>query len=413
MQEMNDDHLKIVIVGHVDHGKSTLIGRLLMDAGSLPREKVDEIERMSRELGRPVELAFLMDHLQEERDGGLTIDTAQAFFRTAARGYVVIDAPGHQEFIKNMVTGAAQAEAALLVIDAEDGVREQTRRHACFLAMLGLTQLAVLVNKMDKVAFSADRFAELASTGLAFLDPLGLKPMHVIPVSARDGDNVASRSPRLAWYKGVTVLEALDSFRVPPRPSDKPMRFPVQDVYPFGNGRVLVGRVESGTLRTGREIVFLPAGIESRVKSIEKFLVPTPTEAAAGESVGITVEDSPSIGRGQVACERTSLPAVADTLRADLFWMSPQPLSLGEKLTVRQATQETFAEVVEISRRMDSSSLEVIAETSNQLCSGEIAQVTLRTDRPMVTERFLDVPELGRFVLARGPDIVAGGIVPA
>jgi bifunctional enzyme CysN/CysC len=187
----------------------------------------------------------------------------------------------------------------------------------------------------------------------------------------------------------------------------------VQDVYPFGNGRVLVGRVESGTLRTGREIVFLPAGIESRVKSIEKFLVPTPTEAAAGESVGITVEDSPSIGRGQVACERTSLPAVADTLRADLFWMSPQPLSLGEKLTVRQATQETFAEVVEISRRMDSSSLEVIAETSNQLCSGEIAQVTLRTDRPMVTERFLDVPELGRFVLARGPDIVAGGIVPA
>jgi sulfate adenylyltransferase large subunit len=410
---MEMESLGFVIVGHVDHGKSTLIGRLLCDTQSLPREKLEEVERMSKELGRPVELAFVMDHLQEERDQGLTIDTAQAFFRTDKRGYVIIDAPGHKEFIKNMITGASQAQAALLIIDAEHGLREQTRRHACLLAMLGLTQLTVLINKMDKVSYARDRFDELASGILAFLDALRLKPLHVIPISARDGDNVASRSVRMPWYGGVTVLEALDSFKVPPRPPDKPMRFPVQDVYRLGDRCVLVGRVESGTIRTAQEIVFLPSGRETRVKSIEKFLVPAPGEAAAGESIGITIEDALVIERGEVACEKTSRPTVADTLRAEVFWMSPVRLTLGERLVIRQATQEAPANVVEITRRMDSSSLEVIAQHSEELRASEIAEVTIRTERPIVTEPFYDVPELGRFVLVRGHDIVAGGIVPS
>jgi len=407
------DHLQLVIVGHVDHGKSTLIGRLLYDTNSLTREKVEEIERTSKELGRPVELAFAMDHLQEERDQGLTIDTAQAFFRTGARSYVIIDAPGHKEFVKNMITGASQAQAALLVIDAEEGVREQTRRHACLLAMLGLTKLTVLINKMDKVSYAKDRFDELSSGILVFLDSLGLAPMHVIPICARDGDNVAGRSARMPWYGGVTVLDALDCFKVPPSACEKPMRFPVQDVYRLGDRRVLVGRVESGTIRTGQEIVFLPAGSESRVKSIEKFLAPGSREATAGESIGITIEDPLFIERGQVACEKASRPTVSDTLRAEVFWMSPARLTLGERLVIRQATQETPADVLEIARRMDSSSLEVIAGSSEELEDSEIAEVTIRTERPIVTECFYDVPELGRFVLVRGHDIVAGGIVPS
>jgi len=408
---MDRETLNFVIVGHVDHGKSTLIGRLLYDTGSLPREKIEEMKRISRELGREMEFAFVMDHLQEERVQGITIDTAQTFFRTPTREYVIIDAPGHKEFIKNMVTGASQAEAALLIVDAEEGVREQTRRHAYLLSMLGLEQVAVVINKMDLVSYDEGRFREVARDVGEFLDAIGIRPMHVVPISAREGDNVAGRSNRMPWYDGPTVLEALGSFRVLPRPAEKPLRLPIQDVYKVDEKRMLVGRVESGRIRRGQRISVLPSGGESTVRSIEKFMSPALSEACAGESIGITLEDPLFVERGEVACEVDSQPRVTGRIDANVFWMHPVQMTVGEALTLRLATQEVSATVTEIARRIDSSTLEVIAENADTLENNEIAELTIRTKAPVATETFYEVPELGRFVLMRGHDIVAGGII--
>jgi len=409
---MEKTNLNFVIVGHVDHGKSTLIGRLLYDTQSLPTEKMQEVERMSKELGREVEFAFVMDHLQEERDQGITIDTAQTFFHTDRRDYVIIDAPGHKEFIKNMITGASQAQAALLIVDAAEGVREQTRRHAYLLGMLGLGQITVLVNKMDKVAYAQARFDQVVAELTAFLAALGLSAMHVVPISAKDGDNVATRSERMSWYEGPTVLEALDCFVIPPGAADGPMRLPVQDVMKVEDRRVLLGRVESGVLHAGSKVVFLPSGSESTVTGISQFMKAPLEKAEAGESVGITLADPLFIERGQLACPIEVPARVRETIEANVFWMSRMPLTLAETLRIKLATQEVPAEVTRIAKRIDSSSLEVIAEDSDKLENNEIATVTIRTKGSIAFESFYDVPELGRLVLVRGHDIVAGGIVP-
>jgi len=408
---MDRETLNFVIVGHVDHGKSTLIGRLLFDTGSLPPERMEEARRISRELGRPLEFAFLMDHLREEREQGITIDTAQTFFHTDRRDYVIIDAPGHKEFIKNMVTGASQAQAALLIVDAAEGPREQTRRHAYLVSLLGLEQVAVVVNKMDLVDYDRGRFEEVSAEVEEFLGAVGLAARAVVPASAREGDNVASRSARTAWYEGPTVLEVLEGFRVPVRPEQKPLRLPVQDVYEVEGRPVLVGRVESGTLRRGQEVVFLPGGLRGVVRSIEKFLAPPPEEARAGESIGITLEEPLPVGRGEVACGVDSPPGLASEVEARLFWMHPEPLRVEEPLTLRLATQEVPARVRRIARRIDSATLEVIAEEASELADNELAELTIETERPVLSEAFYQVPELGRFVLVRGNDIVAGGII--
>ena len=408
---MEKENLKFVIVGHVDHGKSTLIGRLFYDTDSLPAEKIEEIERISRELGRDIEFAFVMDHLQEERDQGITIDTAQTFFHTDKRDYVIIDAPGHKEFIKNMVTGASQAEAAVLIVDAEEGVREQTRRHAYLVGMLGLKQVAVVINKMDKVQFARQRFDEVTAETVKFLESIEIRPIHIVPISAKAGDNVAAKSTHMDWYSGATVLEALDDFAVSVRPVDKPMRLPIQDVYKIGDKRMLVGRVESGTIHKGQGVVFLPAGSESKVQSIEEFMKPPLKSASAGESIGITLDDSLFIERGQTACPLDSVPQMTHTFRANLFWMSRQPMRDDENLLIKCATQTIAVTSWDIQRKIDSSSLEIIEENATELKNNEIAELTVQTRSPIVLERFCDVPELGRFVVVRGHDIVAGGII--
>ena len=411
---MHKETLKFVIVGHVDHGKSTLIGRLFFDTNSLPAEKLAEIEKISKDLGRDIEFAFLMDHLQEERDQGITIDTAQAFFHSDKRDYVIIDAPGHVEFTKNMITGASQGETAILIVDAAEGVREQTRRHAYLLSMLGLKQVAVVINKMDmdSVKYSQQRFEQVVAELLEFCEPLGIKPMHIVPISAKDGDNIAKKSTHMDWYSGATVLEVLDDFAVPNKPLDKPMRFPIQDVYKVDDKRILVGRVESGTIRKGQDVVFLPSGSHSKVESIEQFMKPPLESASAGESIGITLEDSLFVERGQIAYPADDSPTqIADTFKASLFWMSRKPMAVDEKLLIKCATQEVSIKACKIHRRINSSSLEVIEEEATELKNNEIAELTFTTKTPIVVESFYEFPELGRFVAVRGHDIVAGGII--
>src|SRR5690348_9206705 len=252
--------VRIVIVGHVDHGKSTLVGRLLHETGSLPEGRLEMLKAVSARRGMPFEWSFLLDALQTERDQGITIDTTQIRFRTNSRDIVLIDAPGHAEFLRNMITGASQADGAVLIIDAREGVRDQTRRHGYLLHLLGVKQVAVVVNKMDRVEFSAARFQEISDEITAHLSSLGVTPTAVIPISARDGDGVAARTPRIAWYDGPTVVEALDTL-TPARPLDQlPLRLPLQAIYKFDDRRILAGRIESGSLTSGDEIVIMPAG---------------------------------------------------------------------------------------------------------------------------------------------------------
>ncbi|MEW6170794.1 MAG: GTP-binding protein, partial [Candidatus Omnitrophota bacterium] len=225
---MNSSTLKFVIVGHVDHGKSTLIGRLLFDTDSLPPDKVEEMKQVSKEMGRGPEFAFIMDNLKEEREQGITIDTAQIFFRTPKRRYVIVDAPGHVEFVRNMMTGASQAEAGFLIVDVKEGSQEQTKRHAYILSMLGLKQVVVLLNKMDLVSYSSEKFWQVKSEVQNFLDTINIKPKAYIPISASKGDNIANKSNNMAWYNGPTILEILDSLEDKLSTEKEPLVFPVQ-----------------------------------------------------------------------------------------------------------------------------------------------------------------------------------------
>lgn len=405
---MEKEKLKFVIVGHVDHGKSTLIGRLLYDTNSLSESKVEEIKQLCESLGKDIEFGYVMDHLEEERDQGITIDTAQTFFNTEKRDYVIIDAPGHVEFLKNMISGASQAEAAILIVDADEGIKEQTKRHAYILGMLGLSQTIVVINKMDLVDNSQNRFAEVKKDLLEFLSGINIKPSYVIPISAKQGDFIAKKSSNMNWYDGPTVLEALGEFKIKENANDKPLRFMIQDVYNFDK-RIIAGRVESGIIRKGDEITVLPSGETTRVKSVEEFLKEV-TEAEAGKSIGITTEDKLFIDRGDVIVHGSDKPVVTDRIKANLFWMDKIPYKSGTSVWFRCGTQEVPCEIEKINRVIDSSTLELIAEDASEINNREVADVIIKTNKPVVVENFNKIEELGRFVLGKD-DTIAGGII--
>lgn len=407
---MSEKKLKIVIVGHVDHGKSTLIGRLFYDTDSISPDKMEELRRTCDSMGRKMEFAFLLDHLQEEREQGITIDTTQAFFKTDKREYVIIDAPGHKEFVKNMITGASQAEAAVLIVDVNEGVREQTKRHAYILGMLGINQVAVVINKMDLVNYSEDKFNEVKTSLLSFLNELNIKPSFIIPISATAGHNIAKKHIDMEWYSGMTMLEVLDTFTNHDLPIEKSLIFPVQDVYKAGDKRILVGRMENGKIRKGQDVLFLPSRKESRINSVEMFLEER-NEAEAGESIGVTLNDPLFIERGEIICEKEQQPSVVDRFRANIFWLSRVPFDINEKITIRCATQEVSCNIEKIENRTDSSSLEIIEENATKLLPTEVGTVIIKTKSPMVVDNFNNTKELGRFVILRNNDTVAGGIV--
>ncbi len=402
--------LNFVIVGHVDHGKSTLIGRLLYDTESLPADKIEEIKKASEGLGRDTEFAYLLDHLEEERKQGITIDTTQVFFNTDKRRYVIIDAPGHVEFVKNMITGASQAEAAVLIVDVEEGVKEQTRRHSYMLSLLGLHQVIVVLNKMDLVGFSQDRFNSVKKEVTDWLVSINVAPEVYIPISAIKGENITKKSDKMPWYAGPTFLDSLDTLKNKVSPEDKSLLFPIQDVYKVGDKRINVGRVEAGTITTGADVKILPTGQTTKVKSIEKFLEDT-QEAVASECIGITTEDSVFLDRGNIICTPGSEPHLTDRVKANIFWMSKRPFTKDQKLTFRCATQETTCKIDKIARKIDSSTLEVIGEDANDICNLEVAEVIIKTKKPVAIKDFNDVQEMGRFVLVRDENTCAGGII--
>jgi len=401
--------LPIVIVGHVDHGKSTLIGRLLFETGSLPADKYSEIQRSSAMLGKRVEFAFVMDCLEEERSRGITIDTTQTFFRTSKRRYVIIDAPGHKEFLKNMITGTSQAEAALLIIDSFEGIQDQTKRHAYLLGMLGLKQISVLLNKIDLVDYSERKFLELKAEIKDFLERLNVHPTSIVPISAIQGDNVAKPSGKTPWFDGPTVLQALDTFH-PLEMEEKPFRFPIQDRYTVDGEKILVGRIESGHLIRGQTLFLLPGKNKVVVKSIEEFLNPNVMAAGCEESIGISLEGKHRTRRGQVlAGDRSS--TVSDRIRANIFWMEQGVHHNGETLLFRCVTQEIPCRIEKIYKKFDPASMTLTEDDALSIQNGEVADVLIRLDRKAVVDPFNDIPEMGRFVLEKEGRPVAGGII--
>jgi len=404
------ESVNIVIVGHVDHGKSTLVGRLLYETHCLPEGKYDAVAQVCEETGKPFELAFLLDALEEERDQGITIDTAQAHFSTARRDYVLIDAPGHKEFLKNMITGAASAEAAILLIDAAEGVQEQSRRHGYLLHLLGITQVTVVINKMDLVGYARDTYEAVRDAYLAFLGQLGVHPAWVIPISARDGDNVTAQSERMPWYVGPTIMGALDTFTARPPREDQPLRFVVQDVYKFDSRRIVAGRVESGTLAAGDAILFSPSGHRGVVKTIERWSSPTTGPAVAGDAIGITLTEQLFVERGEIISHAARAPYVSTELLANLFWLGNRHLVTGRSYLLKLATQERPCLVTSINGVVDTASLNTLAQ-QHEVAKNEVASISLTLKKPAAFDAFHDIVETGRFVLVDEYDVAGGGII--
>ena len=407
------EQLKIVIVGHVDHGKSTFVGRLFHDTGSLPEGKLEQLQKIAERRGVPFEWANLMDALQSERDQNITIDTAQIWFQTKKRQYVIIDAPGHKEFLKNMITGAASAEAALLLIDAHEGVQEQSRRHGYLLNLLGIRQIAVLVNKMDLEEYAEARFHQLEAEFRAFLKTVGVEPTFFIPMAAKHGDNIASPSLKMPWWKGQTVLSALDDFRLADPPTRQPLRLPIQDIYRFDERRILAGRIESGTLKVGDRLLFTPGTKTSTVKTIERWNAPLAQRAEAGESIGITLTEQIYVRRGEVAALETDAPYELSRFKARLFWLGRAPFSMGKTCKLKLATQEVECEIDSIERVIDSSTLETISRAEVFVGRNEVAELTLRTKRPVAFDVHAEIIATGRFVIVDGFEVAGGGIIAA
>jgi len=404
--------VSVVFVGHVDHGKSTLIGRILTETDSLPEGKIEGLRKACAGQNRPFEYAFVLDALSEEQEQNITIDTTQIQFRSARRDYVIIDAPGHQEFLKNMITGAANADAAVMLIAADEGVREQSRRHGQLLSLLGLREVIVAVNKMDLAAFSEDRFHQIEREYAAFLRGLGVTARAFIPISASSGENVTTAGgSAMPWFGGPNLMEALDQLDVARSASELPLRFPIQDVYRKDKRRIFAGRVESGTIRVGDQLVFSPHNKTARVATIERWAASNRESASVGDSIGITLSDHIFIERGHIASHELDAPVESNRVRAKVFWIGREPLAKGERYRLKLVTQDVECQVVSVGNVIDVATLDSAPTERSELRTNEVGEVTLQTRAPLVFDNHNCIPSLGRFVLARGDHLAGGGIV--
>lgn len=406
-----NQQMGVVIVGHIDHGKSTVIGRLLHDTDSLEVGKIEDIKATCEKRNVPFEWSFVLDAFQAERDQAITIDTTQIFFSTAARNYVIIDAPGHREFLKNMISGAAQADAAVLVVDASEGIQEQTKRHAYMLHLLGMKQVCVVVNKMDKIKYDEAGFNKVVKETIDYLKTLDLTPEEIIPIAAREGDMMAIRGNNMPWYKGKTLIEALDGFAVSSPSVDLPLRFPVQDVYRFEEERILVGRIESGTIKKGDSILFSPTNEKATVTSIENWPNKTSKDqASAGESIGITLDDRIFVERGHIGSHDQNMPMLSNVFKANIFWLSNNPLKIGNTYKVRYGTVEASVTVQSIDMMVDTGTLEK-HEDASEVKRNDVAEITLRARDMLPLDAHDQNDKLGRVVMYEGYDVVGGGLI--
>jgi bifunctional enzyme CysN/CysC len=403
----NEQATRIVIVGHVDHGKSTLIGRLLHDTGNLPEGRMDAALASSAARGLKIEWSFLLDSLQAERDQGVTIDSTRLPFVLDGRPFVIVDAPGHRQFLRNMVTGAAGAAAAVLVVDVAEGAQEQTRRHALLLRLIGVRHVIVLLNKADLLGFDVERVGSATRAITALLEQMELTPVAVIPASARHGDNITVRSTQTPWYRGPTLTEALSV--VPPLASraERPVRLPVQDVYRFDDKRIVVGRLEGGRLSVGDTLVIGSQGAVAKVASLEFWPGPGPSSVRAGESVALTLKPDVVVERGDLLHVASHPPLRAARLRARLFWLRQEPLRVGESFRLRLATAEHAVTVAAITSvvRID----DLTDQPADHVPPEGFAEVVLAAGESILFDAFEPGSLGGRGVLVDSHQRIVGG----
>ncbi|QVK20630.1 GTP-binding protein [Mycoplasmatota bacterium] len=409
----NEENMSIVIVGHVDHGKSTVIGRLLHDTNSLPEGKLDQVKETCKRNSKPFEYAFLLDALKDEQAQGITIDAARVFFNSDKRKYIIMDAPGHIEFLKNMVTGAARAEAALLVIDAQEGVMENSRRHGYLLSMLGIKQIVVIVNKMDLIDYDKEKYDIIVEEYEEFLSEIGVTASKFIPVSGFYGDNVASHSDNMSWYTDDNVLEALDNFENKSI-EESAFRMPVQDVYKFtANGddrRIVAGTIDSGQISIKDEIIFYPSRKKSRVNSIEYFNGDVRQSAYIGQAAGFTLEEQIYISRGEVACNIKELkPEISTRFKAKIFWLGEDDLVENYEYIIKIGTKKVTCKIEKIVSVLDASNLN--NKIANRVKRHEVADIIIKTDKEVAFDLSENVSSTSRFVLIDNYEISGGGII--
>lgn len=406
-----NEKMKIVFTGHVDHGKSTLIGRLLYNTKSIPEDKIKDMQYLSNG-EQKIDFAFLMDHFEEERKQGITIDTAQIFFKTDKREYVIIDAPGHVEFIVNMITGASQADVAVLIVDASEGIREQTKRHAYLLSMLGIKQIILVVNKMDLVQYKRNLFDDIVLDLKSFLNKINIKDIVAVPISAVEGENVTERSKKMNWYQDLPLIEILDNLEITSEADAQNSLFTVQDIYniDYGNEkqRLIIGRVENGEFLSGQKVYALPSGESTYIKSIEQYNYKC-DKASSGECVGLTIRDPLFVERGNVLLELSKDAIVATRVEALVFWMSNDIGKIGEKINIKCSTQEQSCYIKQIKNKIDSATLKIINEDDFYINKLEISEVEICVKKPIVISTTIKV--LSRFVLTKNDVIIASGII--
>jgi bifunctional enzyme CysN/CysC len=407
----------VVIVGHVDHGKSTVVGRLLADTGALPQGKLDSVRNECLRTGKPFEYAFLLDALSDEQDQGITIDTARCFFKSAKRDYIIIDAPGHIEFLKNMISGAARAEAAVLVIDAKEGVRENSRRHGYILSMLGIREVVVCVNKMDLVGYDEKVFRGIESEYRGFLEGIGaVRPRQFLPVAAVAGENLAGRGKEMPWYDGPTLLELLDGLSKEPPRTDRPLRMPLQAVYKFtkhgDDRRIFAGRIEAGKVAVGDKVVFSPSNKISTIRSIEGFNTEARSNIEAGWSTGFTLTEEIYVVRGEVMSHVEKPPLVSTRIRTNMIWLGKNPFVRGRDYKLKLGTTAVAAQLHKINRVIDASQLNHALE-KEEVGRHDVADVVLELRQPVAFDLTADCEATGRFVLVDGYDVAGGGIITA
>ena len=402
--------INLVIAGHVDHGKSTLIGRLLHDTNSLTEGKMAAVKAMSERRGMPLEYAFLLDALQAERDQGITIDTTQVLFKSKKRSYLIIDAPGHKEFLKNMISGAAQADAGVIVVDVEEGIQEQSRRHCYLLRLLGLKEIIVVVNKMDLIEYSQKKFTDLKKQIVDYLSKIDLGCNGIVPISARDGQGLIKLSKKMPWYTEANFIDTLDQIPEANSANDLPARLPIQDVYKFDERRIIAGRIESGTLKIGDELLFTPSNKRAAVKSFETWNVEEQkTIAIAGESVGIILDEEIFVERGHIASLSQDAPIETNVFKGKVFWIGEKPIIAGDRLKIKIGTAEHISEVQSIENKIDLDNLE--ATDTDVLEKNDIGEVVFRTKSTAALDPFEENHRTGRFVLIDEYETVGGGIV--
>ena len=411
------EHMNLAMIGHIDHGKSTLLGRLLTEAGAIDPHLIEEYRKKAEAIGKATfEYAWVMDTLKDERERGITIDVAHQRFDTNKYYYTIVDCPGHRDFVKNMITGTSQADAAVLVVDAKDGIMAQTKEHVFLSRTLGVTQLIIAVNKMDRVNYDQKRYEELKKEIMALLKTVGYKDEHVtfLPVSAIDGENVTKRGDKLKWFDGPTLLEAMDLMKVPEKPIKLPLRIPVQDVYTItGVGTVPVGRVETGKLKKGDKIIFEPADKTGEVKTIEMHHEEIP-EAVPGDNIGWNVRgiSRNDIRRGDVCGHTDTPPTVADEFTAQIVVLQhPSAITVGYTPVFHCHTAQVASTVTEISKKLDPKTGAVLEENPDFIKSGDAAIITIKPTRPLVIERVKEIPQLGRFAIRDMGQTVAAGMV--